>query len=379
MKAVIGAHFHWSSFLHIGSHQYAKQFARHGYKVAYISEPISPLHFLFAKDRKILKEKSRYWYGGGKQVERGKIWAYVPYTFLPVYNKPLLRSKYAIKNSHRFMLPSLKKMLKKNDFEQADIIFLDEPFGHFLDLISHKTSILRIHDDIRYLHHEGQENFLAAAEKVAKKVDLVIVVSKALELQMKGMGIKKVLFLTNGADFEHFFYGSDIIPEEYGNIPSPRVIYIGSLDYWFDSEIVEYAAKKLPAVSFILIGKPKIDISKLTSLSNVYALGARNYSMLPPYLKNSNAGIIPFRSIKLVESISPNKLYEYMACGLPVVSTHWEELEHIGSPALLALNQEEFVESIKKALNEKNETKYVDFARMNSWNHRFEELLRTIQ
>ena len=71
-SVVIGAHFHWHSFLQIGSHQYAKQFAKNGYKVAYLSEFISPLHYIFAKDRAFLKEKCRSWYKGGEWVEEGE-------------------------------------------------------------------------------------------------------------------------------------------------------------------------------------------------------------------------------------------------------------------------------------------------------------------
>jgi hypothetical protein len=67
-----------------------------------------------------------------------------------------------------------------------------------------------------------------------------------------------------------------------------------------------------------------------------------------------------------------------MACGLPVVSTRWEEMEYIKSPALLATNYEEFLGMITQALNEKDKEKYVGFARMNSWENRFNDLMKAV-
>ncbi len=377
-RVVIGAHFHWHSHLHIGSHQYAKQFARNGYKVAYLSDFISPLHYIFAKDRVVLKEKCRSWYKGGEWVEEGKIWAYVPFTLLPIQNRPILRSRWIIENSFRLTMPSISNILKKNDFKQADIVFLDEAFDYLLDLVNHKKSILRIHDDISYLFNKGYENFLERKKEVIQKVDLVIVVSRALESVIKEMRAKRVLYLPNGVDFEHFSLGSGTSPTEFKDIPSPRVIYAGSINHWFDVDLVAYAARKLPNISFILIGKPMIDLAKLQSLSNVYMLGKRNHNILTQYFKNVDIWIIPWKRGQFTYYAHPNKLYEYMACGLPVVSTKWEELEYIESPAYLASNYEEFVEQIRIALDEKEKNKYVEFAKANSWENRFSKLMKTL-
>ncbi len=375
-KAIFGAFFHWDSFIHIGSHQYAKQFARNGYKVAYISEPISPLHYIFAKERKPLKEKTRVWYRGGKWVEDGKIWTYVPFTLIPVHRRSFLMSRWIVENSNRITLPYIGNMLKRNNFKEVDVLFLDEAQRYLLDLGIHKKSVYRIHDDITHL--KDFPTLFKRQEEVIQRVNLVIVVSKLLESVAEDLGAKEVLYLPNAVDFEHFHMGLDTLPAEYKNIPSPRIIYVGSISYWFDVDLVVFAAKKLPDVSFILIGKPGIELSKLASLSNVYILGIRNYEILPQYLKNADVGIIPFRLIRFTKASHPNKLYYYMACGLPVVSTKWKELEYIKSPTYLASNKEDFVEFLKKALNDNDKDKYIRFAKANSWGKRYEKLMEVL-
>jgi len=380
-KVVFGAAFHWRSHLHIGSHQYAKQFARTGYKVAYISEPISPFHYFFARDRSVLKEKHRSWFSGGNWVEKEKIWAYVPFTLLPGYVKPFYQSRWIMDNSHHFTIPQINQMCKKNDFEHADLVFLDEAFGYLLDIISYEKCVLRIHDDLSYLFNKGFKNFLRLEKDVMKKVDLVIIVNPLLEAVVKEMGANRVIYIPNGADFDHFFYGSNIMPPEYSNVPAPRVIYVGSINYWLDLDLIAYSAKKLSHVSFILIGNPMIDIKNILSLPNVFVLGKRNHEILPQYIKNANVGIIPWRA-DLSRTIfsHPIQFYEYMACGIPVISTKWPELESFESPAYLASTYEEFVRYIEDSIEENDQvrTRNIEFARNNSWENRFGRLIKAL-
>jgi hypothetical protein len=54
----------------------------------------------------------------------------------------------------------------------------------------------------------------------------------------------------------------------------------------------------------------------------------------------------------LVQSIHPLKLYEYFACGLPVVASYWNELASLNSPARLCRGVNDFVTAIERALAE---------------------------
>ncbi|MEJ2722970.1 MAG: glycosyltransferase, partial [bacterium] len=58
---------------------------------------------------------------------------------------------------------------------------------------------------------------------------------------------------------------------------------------------------------------------------NVFHLPAVSYDRLPGILGQFTIGLIPFRYTELTRGVNPNKLYEYLAAGLPVVTTRFSE------------------------------------------------------
>ena len=115
----------------------------------------------------------------------------------------------------------------------------------------------------------------------------------------------------------------------------------------------------------------------------MYFLGRKKHEALPRYIKNAAIGLIPFcldRNKELIAHINPLKLYEYMACGLPVVSSVWKELELLQTPAKLYHSKEEALALLKSLLQEKiDPTIYIDYAARNTWDERTETLLKILK
>jgi hypothetical protein len=77
----------------------------------------------------------------------------------------------------------------------------------------------------------------------------------------------------------------------------------------------------------------------------------------------------------LVRSIHPLKLYEYFACGLPVVAVEWEELIYLNSPALLCRGTEQFVSAVERAIEERpNKSELRCYASLHDWERRVESI-----
>ena len=376
-KIIFGASSHWTNFLQNGANHYAKEFARHGYQVAFVSRMISPFHWFARDDKSVFDEKKRIWRKGGESIRNENVWHYTPFTFLPFYNKPILRTRWVLENSHRLTFPSINGVLEKNNFKEVEIVWIDNVSqAYLLDLVGHKKSVFRIADD----YYAEPESFREKERELIQRVDLTIVPSQLIKLKFKETGGNKILYLPHGVNFEHFYYGSDELPEEYRDISSPRVIYVGAIAGFFDAELIEFAARRLTEVSFILIGRPKsyVDIARIARLANVHLLGARDYEVLPRYLKNADLGIVPFKRTRYTDPLIPIKLYEYMACGLPVVSMKFKEFNYVETLAYLAESHEDFVNSIKIALNEKDRRKYTEFAEANTWEKRYEKMIKEL-
>lgn len=135
--------------------------------------------------------------------------------------------------------------------------------------------------------------------------------------------------------------------------PRPRVGYAGSLDHWFDVDLLAQAADARPDVDFILAGRIEDNrIRHLRRCPNVSFTGEIPYSSVPDFLQSCAAGMIPFRRSPLTLATNPIKLYEYFSAGLPVVSTRLPEVELYEDLVYIADNAEQFAAGVSDAVDE---------------------------
>ena len=343
-KVLMAVANYYTSPFQVGSHHYARAFEKLGYEVLFISNPISPIHKIFANSSE-LKERERICKKGGESV--GCIFYYVPHSLFTPQNKPILSSNFVLNNWQIFTHPNLLNFIKNRGFGEVDILWFDSPFfGFLLEDITYKKSILRIADYAKGFGAVSDAQFNTEI-KIANSVDMVAYTAKNLKEKYTEIKDKtKMYYMPNGIDLDFFETADRSLPQEFQYISEPRVIYVGATHDWFDVDLVYYCAKNLPNYSFIIIGPEQKDLSLLKELKNVYILGPIPYTRIPAFLYNSQVGIIPF-SVKdypdLVNSINPLKMYEYLACGLKVVSVEWEQIKDMAEYVHFANNKDEFL------------------------------------
>ncbi|REJ11976.1 MAG: glycosyl transferase [Bacillaceae bacterium] len=367
---------YWNSPFKVGSHHIAENLTQKGWHVGYVSDPISPFHFLNWNFQ--LKDRLKIFSSGGR-FEKKNLWTYVPFSFITPNNKPLLRHNYVYKNWVKYTVPSLYNTIKKNGFHDVDILYFDSAiFEPILDKIKYKKSVFRIADN--YAGFDKYNNNLdEAIDRLSKKVDTVLYTAFSLKDYVSKFSPKDLFYFPNGVDFKHFNKNNLPKPHEFNKISNPIVLYIGAIDVWFDFDLLNFLVKSLPQLEFVLIGPKEIAEKRLEKRDNLHLLGRKAFEDLPKYIQHSDVGIIPF-DIKnygtLVNNINPLKLYEYMAGGLPVVSVEWSELKHLKSPAYLSRSYEEFKNNLITALQEKKEKSYYqNYARNFDWSTRVDSLI----
>ncbi|HEV7264079.1 MAG TPA: glycosyltransferase family 1 protein [Falsiroseomonas sp.] len=111
-------------------------------------------------------------------------------------------------------------------------------------------------------------------------------------------------------------------PAELGALPRPRIGFFGVVDERMDLDLVSELAALRPDWSLAMVGPVvKIDSASLPQAPNIHWLGARSYRELPAHLAHWDLGFMPFALNESTRFISPTKTPEFLAAGLPVVST----------------------------------------------------------
>lgn len=162
---------------------------------------------------------------------------------------------------------------------------------------------------------------------VIRQSDLVITSAETLYESKRALHPKTYL-VSHGVDNEHFGKATAVetaVPSEVAGLPHPVIGFWGLIHEWIDIELIAEVAAQRPSWSFVMIGKSGVDCSVLKRLPNVHLLGVRPYDSLPAFAKGFTVGIMPFRMNRLTDNVNPIKLREYLAAGLPVVSTPLRE------------------------------------------------------
>lgn len=211
------------------------------------------------------------------------------------------------------------------------------------------------------------------------KVDQTIVSSVGLYVS-KNKHTKSCKIIKNGVDL-NVFSANGARPAD---LPKGIIIgYIGSVDSRLDYDLLEAIAQTYTHAHLVLLGRimDTAAAESLNKLNNVHLLGSRPIEQLGNYLQAFDVGLIPFIKNNLTAGIYPLKINEYLALGIPVVSTNFADLSDFINICSVVDDHAEFIQKLNFALHDKDSIRVLkrkEFAYQNTWKNRaaeFEELL----
>jgi glycosyltransferase involved in cell wall biosynthesis len=224
-----------------------------------------------------------------------------------------------------------------------------------------------------------------------KNADALITVTAELRDFLQQVSAKSIYVIPNGVDTSVF----DIIPRENakkelgleGNI----IGYVGSLEYWVD---LETAIKTLPRLDAkLLIVGPGLFTdygetirslaSELGVLDRIIFVGRIEYSELYKYISAMDIGLNPLKRVMKNEVAVGGKIFNYLACGVPVLSSRMSAVENLlGNDLYYYDDETSFIESVQNILSsETDRQKYVDIAKKFDWRNieaMYEEVLESV-
>jgi glycosyltransferase involved in cell wall biosynthesis len=109
--------------------------------------------------------------------------------------------------------------------------------------------------------------------------------------------------------------------------------------------------------------------------------GRVEYSELYRYISAMDIGLNPLKHVKKNEITVGGKVFNYLACGKPVLTSRMPALEHLLKDELFYYeDQKTFVQMVKRMLEQKHDIKrYLKIARTFDWTKiagNYEEVLR---
>ena len=163
----------------------------------------------------------------------------------------------------------------------------------------------------------------AAEASLLQRADLVFTGGRSLH-EAKRRSHPSVHLFPSSIDVQHFGRARSPQPErvDQASLDWPRLGYCGVIDERMDLALLSEVAAMRPMWQFVMLGPVvKINEADLPRRPNIHYLGMKTYKDLPAYLAGWDIAMLPFALNESTRFISPTKTPEYLAAGLPTIST----------------------------------------------------------
>jgi len=199
----------------------------------------------------------------------------------------------------------------------------------------------------------SREYIQAAHRWLSSRADLVIYASTALYEEEREVNLRSLL-VRHGVELALFDPDKALktgSPPDLANIKRPIVGFFGDIEgNLVDMDLIGVAARAIPDASFVFVGRLIANASPFHGLSNVYFVGKKPYEAVPQYGAQFNIAIMPWKRNRWIQYCNPIKLKEYLALGLPIVTTEFPEALRYRDVMYVARSRNEFISGIREAI-----------------------------
>ena len=264
---------------------------------------------------------------------------------------------------------------------RPDIIISFSPIFYILHTIFPDTLKIYYCTD-----HLGNNQVMAEAEKeILDRSDIVVAASKRLydDLNVKHSNVN---YLPHGVNLLEEYQDRCLKNriDRWFVDKKNRVVFgfVGYISNNIDFSLIDYIARKNPENIIALIGLQEPGVAnKLNQLpANVFCPGPVPTIGLKYCLSHFDVGIVPYVRSRYISRTNPVKIMEYIASGLPVVTTEVGEDFTDSSFVIQCTDIEEFNLQMKLAKNNSSDLIYkrIQYGKENTWKKRiklFDEIL----
>lgn len=365
----------WSSDIQCSTKVLARLFARRGFDVSYMENPLDPVHLLRGKGYVQEWKKAPYLDNDVRILNLA--------TPVPVRDVWPLSTPTASYLKYRLMMPPLRSCVAAGGRSAPDLIWTTVPGS--------VAALKKTFPEARIVFHvvDFYPAFRGPAVVPLERqdyalADAVYVIGQSLWTYLVedlGIPTSKVTVLGQGAELE-IYQADTATPEEIAHLPHPRAIWCGVLAKGDPGLFTALASEiERRGGSLILIGPEAGWAHDLADQmpDTVSLLGSKAPRDLPRYLKVADIGVMLYDRGRqeVYRGQNPLKLYEYTAAGLPVLSTAHDEFETLRPPVKLIAQEADVSPAVGAILDDMDGQKAAvsAFAAQHSWQSKVDTIV----
>lgn len=294
--------------------------------------------------------------------------------------------------SWKIIARELKKIKKELNLNNVILWSYNPIFTQFIDKLEEEIFVFDTVDNWAehpsYVKLVGKSKLVKNYQRIADKADIIFTVSEELVDFYKTMKRHKdTHWVPNGVDFDHFNNETLLARENIlTNIDKPIIGYLGTIQERIDFELITDIAKrhddKIVALCGPIWDDVKTKVEKLKQFPNIiFSNGRVKYDDAPSFINQFDVAIIPHKVNDFVKSMNPMKMYDYLACGKPIVSTPGAGIEMFKDLIYIAENNTDFIKLIDDAIDDDAahlQERRRQEVQKHTWQNRVTEMLKII-
>lgn len=314
-----------------------------------------------------------------KKKEEG-FFIFTPF-FLPwLENKKIIRiNDFIIKWQLKVVFGILgirKFILSSSSMMNTPYLFKNRKFESYFHYVGD------LYSDYRNATSFIKEKMYKQENEIFDFADKIFVASNRVlkKIETRIGQTNKLVYFPHGVEFSHFNSKTKDAPPVFSTIKKPIIGYFGSLTDVNDKQAIVELANN--GFSVVLIGKVSGDYSTCEKNPNVHFIGPIPYKELPAYGQAFDICMLNWEMAEWIKNSNPQKTYEYLAMGKPIVSCRIPEVEYqLNDLVYFADNPQEYPLQARKALAEDSPEKHeirMNKARQQDWDNKFSTITKSL-
>lgn len=341
MRATILSPSRWASF-RLSKHFIASALAARGDEVLYVDPPLSPLSAIRQPARKADRRAPK------DETVNAHLHVWRP-RVLPGQNSAVGQSVNAtlLARGLRARMPD----------PELVIAFSLESRGVLPRLGG--RHVYYVTDSLEDLPGADVDAIRRSERALIDAADVVVACSIPLRDQLRARGADP-LYLPHACDPDSLAAPGPV-PDDIASLPRPIVGYVGSLNFRIDVGMLDAARRAAGSGTVLVVGgafgpPPSAEAASFLAQPGVVSTGHRGPDLLTSYLAALDVGLVPYAAGPFNRKSFPIKVLQYLAAGVPVVSTANGATDELGDAVTVAEDPAAFETAVSRALSDNGDT-----------------------